>query len=146
MLQPGSALVCAGYAMYGSSTELVITFGEGVRSFVPVLRRYVGAWERASWMTCEWKLCVYNIYIYPISDVSLVRAPPSMCLFVFQNHRCIGRHSPPCQVTMFSLDPAIGEFIQTRSNVRIPDKPQRVSKLFISCPMISVQRKAAARQ
>ena len=58
-LQPGSALVVAGYAMYGSSTELVLTFGEGVH--------------------------------------------------------------------MFSLDPSIGEFIQTRSNVRIPEKPQRVS-------------------
>lgn len=33
LLQPGSALVCAGYCMYGSSTELVLTFGDGVHMF-----------------------------------------------------------------------------------------------------------------
>jgi fructose-1,6-bisphosphatase I len=32
-LQPGTALVCSGYAMYGSSTELVLSFGEGVNVF-----------------------------------------------------------------------------------------------------------------
>ena len=32
-LQPGTALVAAGYAMYGSSTELVLTFGDGVNVF-----------------------------------------------------------------------------------------------------------------
>ena len=62
VLQPGTSLVCAGYAMYGSSTELVITLGEGVQ--------------------------------------------------------------------MFSLDPSIGEFIQTRASVRIPANPQRVSRAF----------------
>lgn len=57
-LQPGTALVCSGYAMYGSSTELVLSFGEGVN--------------------------------------------------------------------VFTLDPSIGEFLLTRRNVRIPDKPQRI--------------------
>jgi len=33
ILQPGTSLVCAGYCMYGSSTELVLTFGEGVHMF-----------------------------------------------------------------------------------------------------------------
>lgn len=33
VLQPGSALVVAGYCMYGSSTELVLTFGDGVNMF-----------------------------------------------------------------------------------------------------------------
>ncbi|RYG57396.1 hypothetical protein EON66_00495 [archaeon] len=33
VLQPGTALVAAGYCMYGSSTELVLTFGEGVFMF-----------------------------------------------------------------------------------------------------------------
>lgn len=33
LLQPGSALVSAGYAMYGSATNLVITTGNGVNGF-----------------------------------------------------------------------------------------------------------------
>jgi fructose-1,6-bisphosphatase I len=32
-LQPGTAQVCAGYAVYGPSTQLVLTFGEGVDCF-----------------------------------------------------------------------------------------------------------------
>jgi fructose-1,6-bisphosphatase len=32
-LQPGSAQVCAGYAIYGPSTMLVLTFGRGVHGF-----------------------------------------------------------------------------------------------------------------
>jgi fructose-1,6-bisphosphatase I len=32
-LQPGTAQVCAGYAVYGPSTQLVITFGQGVDCF-----------------------------------------------------------------------------------------------------------------
>lgn len=52
-------LLLCSYVAYGSSTELVITFGEGVH--------------------------------------------------------------------VFSYDPTIGEFIMTRRNVRIPEKPQRVS-------------------
>ena len=32
-LQPGTEMVCAGYVMYGSSTEMVLTFGEGVQMF-----------------------------------------------------------------------------------------------------------------
>lgn len=32
-LQPGSAQVCAGYALYGSSTMLVLTTGHGVNGF-----------------------------------------------------------------------------------------------------------------
>ena len=32
-LQPGSSLVCACYTMFGSSTELVLTFGDGVHVF-----------------------------------------------------------------------------------------------------------------
>lgn len=55
--QPGTSLVVSGYAMYGSSTELVLTFGDGVN--------------------------------------------------------------------VFTLDPSIGEFLLTRRNVRIPEKPQR---------------------
>lgn len=57
-LQPGTALVAAGYAMYGSSTQMVLTLGEGVH--------------------------------------------------------------------IFTLDPSIGEFLLTDSNVRIPDPPQTV--------------------
>eukprot|EP00331_Platyophrya_macrostoma_P006614 CAMPEP_0176420360 /NCGR_PEP_ID=MMETSP0127-20121128/8564_1 /TAXON_ID=938130 /ORGANISM="Platyophrya macrostoma, Strain WH" /LENGTH=338 /DNA_ID=CAMNT_0017800949 /DNA_START=54 /DNA_END=1070 /DNA_ORIENTATION=- len=33
LLQPGAALVSAGYAMYGSATNLVITTGQGVNGF-----------------------------------------------------------------------------------------------------------------
>ena len=32
-LRPGSALVCAGYCMYSSSTVLVLTLGDGVNGF-----------------------------------------------------------------------------------------------------------------
>lgn len=32
-LQPGAAQVCAGYAVYGPSTQLVLTFGQGVDCF-----------------------------------------------------------------------------------------------------------------
>ncbi len=32
-LQPGTAQVCAGYAVYGPSTQLVLTFGQGVDCF-----------------------------------------------------------------------------------------------------------------
>ena len=32
-LRPGSALVCAGYCMYSSSTVLVLTLGNGVNGF-----------------------------------------------------------------------------------------------------------------
>ncbi|HYG32912.1 MAG TPA: class 1 fructose-bisphosphatase [Methylophilaceae bacterium] len=40
-LQPGAQQVCAGYAMYGSSTMLVLTVGEGVQGFT--LDRDTGA-------------------------------------------------------------------------------------------------------
>mmetsp|Transcript_2283 Transcript_2283/g.7048 ORF Transcript_2283/g.7048 Transcript_2283/m.7048 type:complete len:339 (+) Transcript_2283:152-1168(+) len=33
VLQPGTELVAAGYCMYGSSTQMVLTFGEGVHVF-----------------------------------------------------------------------------------------------------------------
>jgi fructose-1,6-bisphosphatase len=39
-LQPGAAQVCAGYAIYGPSTMLVLTFGRGVHGFT--LDRDVG--------------------------------------------------------------------------------------------------------
>lgn len=58
ILQTGDNLVAAGYCMYGSSTEMVFTVGNGVH--------------------------------------------------------------------MFSLDPSIGEYIMTRRNVRIPEKPQKI--------------------
>jgi len=58
VLQPGRKLVAAGYCMYGSSTEMVLTLGEGVH--------------------------------------------------------------------VFSLDPGVGEFILTRRNLQVPEKPQRV--------------------
>jgi fructose-1,6-bisphosphatase len=64
-LQPGSALVAAGYAMYGSSTQMVLTLGDGVH--------------------------------------------------------------------MFTLDPSIGEFLLTDTNVRIPDPPQTVR--FVGCAL-----------
>lgn len=33
ILQPGNKLVAAGYCMYGSSTQLVLTYGNGVHGF-----------------------------------------------------------------------------------------------------------------
>eukprot|EP00127_Corallochytrium_limacisporum_P003028 Clim_evm75s144 gene=Clim_evmTU75s144 len=33
VLKPGSEMVCAGYAMYGASTNLVISYGHGVHSY-----------------------------------------------------------------------------------------------------------------
>jgi fructose-1,6-bisphosphatase I len=33
ILQPGNKLVAAGYCMYGSSTQLVLTWGKGVHGF-----------------------------------------------------------------------------------------------------------------
>ncbi|KAG3076873.1 hypothetical protein PC116_g18193 [Phytophthora cactorum] len=35
ILQPGNQLVAAGYCMYGSSTQLVLTWGNGVHCFNP---------------------------------------------------------------------------------------------------------------
>ena len=32
-MQPGNQLVAAGYCMYGSSTQLVLTWGHGVHGF-----------------------------------------------------------------------------------------------------------------
>jgi len=57
-LQPGTALIAAGYAMYGSSTQMVLSLGAGVH--------------------------------------------------------------------IFTLDPSIGEFLLTDTNVRIPDPPQTI--------------------
>ena len=58
VLQPGNRLVAAGYCMYGSATQMVLSFGEGV--------------------------------------------------------------------SVFTLDPSIGEFLLTSANVRIPAKPKTV--------------------
>lgn len=58
VLQPGTNLVAAGYTMYGSSTQMVLTFGAGVH--------------------------------------------------------------------IFTHDPAIGEFILTDRNVKIPENPQKI--------------------
>jgi fructose-1,6-bisphosphatase I len=33
ILRPGNEMVCAGYCMYGSATEMVITYGHGVHKF-----------------------------------------------------------------------------------------------------------------
>lgn len=43
ILQPGRKMVCAGYAMYGSATNLVISMGEGVHGFTldPSLGEFV---------------------------------------------------------------------------------------------------------
>jgi len=41
-LQPGTAQVCAGYAVYGPSTMLVLTFGRGTHGFT--LERQLGEW------------------------------------------------------------------------------------------------------
>jgi fructose-1,6-bisphosphatase I / sedoheptulose-1,7-bisphosphatase len=41
-LQPGSALVCAGYAIYGPSTILVLTLGQGTHAFT--LEPMLGEW------------------------------------------------------------------------------------------------------
>ncbi len=41
-LQPGTAQVCAGYAVYGPSTMLVLTFGRGTHGFT--LDRSLGEW------------------------------------------------------------------------------------------------------
>lgn len=58
VLKPGTSLVAAGYCMYGSATQIVLSFGKGV--------------------------------------------------------------------SLFTLDPAIGEFILTNANVRIPAKPKTI--------------------
>ena len=58
ILQPGSKLVSAGYCMYGSSTQLVLTWGKGVHCF--------------------------------------------------------------------TLDPTIGAFMLSQTNIRIPDKPKTI--------------------
>jgi fructose-1,6-bisphosphatase I len=67
ILLPGTQLVAAGYCMYGSATQLVVTFGNGVNGF--------------------------------------------------------------------TLDPAIGEFILTHSDIKIPDKP----KTIYSCNEVHTQ-------
>ena len=41
-LRPGTAQVCAGYAIYGPSTMLVLTFGRGTHGFT--LDPYMGEW------------------------------------------------------------------------------------------------------
>ena len=41
-LQPGAAQVCAGYAVYGPSTMLVLTFGRGTHGFT--LDPHLGEW------------------------------------------------------------------------------------------------------
>ena len=41
-LQPGAAQVCAGYAIYGPSTMLVLTFGRGTHGFT--LDPHLGEW------------------------------------------------------------------------------------------------------
>ena len=41
-LQPGTAQVCAGYAIYGPSTMLVLTFGRGTHGFT--LDPHLGEW------------------------------------------------------------------------------------------------------
>jgi len=58
ILLPGNQLVAAGYCMYGSSTQLVMTFGQGVH--------------------------------------------------------------------LFTLDPSLGEFILTSTNLKIPEKPKTI--------------------
>jgi len=34
ILRPGTAIVAAGYCMYGSATDMVLTFGQGVNRFI----------------------------------------------------------------------------------------------------------------
>ncbi|MCX7229774.1 MAG: class 1 fructose-bisphosphatase [Burkholderiales bacterium] len=46
-LQPGSKQLAAGYAVYGPSTLLVLTVGDGVACFT--LDRETGSW----WLTCD---------------------------------------------------------------------------------------------
>lgn len=46
-LQPGSRQLAAGYAVYGPSTLLVLTVGDGVACFT--LDRETGSW----WLTCD---------------------------------------------------------------------------------------------
>ncbi|RPH40433.1 MAG: fructose-1,6-bisphosphatase, partial [Burkholderiales bacterium] len=46
-LQPGSNQLAAGYAVYGPSTLLVLTVGDGVACFT--LDRETGSW----WLTCD---------------------------------------------------------------------------------------------
>jgi fructose-1,6-bisphosphatase I len=46
-LQPGTGQLAAGYAVYGPSTLLVLTVGDGVSCFT--LERETGSW----WLTCD---------------------------------------------------------------------------------------------
>ena len=55
VLQPGSELVGAGYAMYGSATQLVLTFGSGVNVFTldPSIGEFLLTFLSAATVACD---------------------------------------------------------------------------------------------
>ena len=63
-LQPGTAQVCAGYAIYGPSTMLVLTMGRGTHAFTldPLLGEWVLSHEnlRIPEKTCEFAINASN--------------------------------------------------------------------------------------
>jgi fructose-1,6-bisphosphatase I len=76
VLQPGTAQVAAGYIMYGPSTLLVMTIGDGVHGFT--LDRATGAWVRTH---ANLRMPARG-RVYSINDGNCVRWPAGVRRFV----------------------------------------------------------------
>ena len=76
VLQPGTAQVAAGYIMYGPSTLLVTTIGDGVHGFT--LDRATGAWVRTH---ANLRMPARG-RVYSINDGNCVRWPAGVRRFV----------------------------------------------------------------
>jgi fructose-1,6-bisphosphatase I len=76
VLQPGTAQVAAGYIMYGPSTLLVTTIGDGVHGFT--LDRATGAWVRTH---VNLRMPARG-RVYSINDGNCVRWPGGVRRFV----------------------------------------------------------------
>lgn len=79
VLQPGNKLVCAGYCMYGSSTQMVITWGTGVHIFTldPSVGEFVITAQNA-------KIPSNPQTIYSLNEGNAVYWQPEVAKFV--NH------------------------------------------------------------
>ena len=93
VLQPGSKLICAGYCMYGSSTQMVITWGTGVHIFTldPTVGEFVLTVQNAKIPENSQTIYSLNegnaIYWYPpvtkfINHVKLEVAKPYSARYV----------------------------------------------------------------
>jgi fructose-1,6-bisphosphatase I/sedoheptulose-1,7-bisphosphatase len=146
-LQPGSRQVCAGYAIYGPSTMLVLTIGRGVHGFTLDPRRG------------EFVLTHEDMRIPPVASEFAINASnsrfwePAVARYV---EECLAGRSGPreCDFNMRWVASLVAEThrILTRGGVflyprddRHPDRPGRLRLLYEASPMAMIVEEAGGR-